>query len=98
MCIGIKIFYLYYRCVVEEASLKWLAEMCDGDARVALGALELALAARAPETAQSKPAILRLEDIIDGIKVNKIMKCFFSRLPCFQNRVRAHYFHSLDVS
>ncbi|KAF9804106.1 hypothetical protein SFRURICE_020534 [Spodoptera frugiperda] len=56
------------QCIVEEASLKWLAEMCDGDARVALGALELALAARAPETAQSKPAILRLEDIIDGIK------------------------------
>ncbi|XP_022820354.1 ATPase WRNIP1-like isoform X1 [Spodoptera litura] len=56
------------QCIVEEASLKWLAEMCDGDARVALGALELALAARAPEAARSEPAILRLEDIIDGIK------------------------------
>ncbi|KAF9409429.1 hypothetical protein HW555_011204 [Spodoptera exigua] len=55
-------------CIVEEASLKWLAEICDGDARVALGALELALAARAPETARSEPAILRFEDIVDGIK------------------------------
>ncbi|KAJ8729280.1 hypothetical protein PYW08_000861 [Mythimna loreyi] len=57
-------------CIVEEASLQWLAEVCDGDARVALGALELALAARTPGSAllNTGPAIITLEDIKDGIK------------------------------
>lgn len=61
----------FYRCIVEEDSLQWLAEVCDGDARVALGALELALAARTPGTGMlnTGPAIISLEDIKDGIKV-----------------------------
>ncbi|CAH2231750.1 ATPase WRNIP1-like [Pararge aegeria] len=32
-----------HKCIIERQSLQWLAEVCDGDARVALGALELAL-------------------------------------------------------
>lgn len=57
-------------CIVEEESLQWLAEVCDGDARVALGALELALAARAPgtELVTTGPTVISLEDIKDGIK------------------------------
>ncbi|XP_075992533.1 ATPase WRNIP1-like [Anticarsia gemmatalis] len=57
-------------CIVEEGSLQWLAEVCDGDARVALAALELALAARDPGTDihETGPAILSLDDIKNGIK------------------------------
>ncbi|KAJ0181997.1 hypothetical protein K1T71_002719 [Dendrolimus kikuchii] len=56
--------------LIEEESLKWLAEVCDGDARVALNALELALAARDPGDAlhSTGPATLTLEDIQNGIK------------------------------
>lgn len=59
------------RYLIEEASLQWLAEMCDGDARVALSALELALNARDPgsDVHLSGPAVLTHDDIKDGIKV-----------------------------
>ncbi|KAM3964813.1 ATPase WRNIP1 [Aphomia sociella] len=58
------------RFIVEEDSLRWLAEVCDGDARVALGALELTLAARDPgkEVHIVGPVVLALEDIKNGIK------------------------------
>lgn len=58
------------RCIVEERSLQWLAEVCDGDARVALGALELALASKDDETELhvTGPAVLTLDDIKEGIK------------------------------
>ncbi|XP_047987017.1 ATPase WRNIP1-like isoform X2 [Leguminivora glycinivorella] len=58
------------RCLVERASLRWLAEVSDGDARVALGALELALTARAGAVRlhETGPALLTLDDIKDGIK------------------------------
>ncbi|XP_063529375.1 ATPase WRNIP1-like isoform X2 [Cydia strobilella] len=59
------------RCLVERASLRWLGEVSDGDARVALGALELALAARAPASTrvhEAGPALLTLDDIKNGIK------------------------------
>lgn len=56
---------------MEHASLQWLAEVCDGDARIALGALELALMAR--DTGQQVykvgPAVLTLDDIKNCIKV-----------------------------
>ncbi|XP_053601364.1 ATPase WRNIP1-like isoform X2 [Plodia interpunctella] len=58
------------RYIVEEESLKWLAEVSDGDARMALGALELTLTARDPgdELHVTGPAILSVEDIKNGIK------------------------------
>ncbi|XP_045785658.1 ATPase WRNIP1-like [Maniola jurtina] len=52
------------KCVIERQSLQWVAEVCDGDARVALGALELALSA-APEHSQH---VIGLEDLKRGIK------------------------------
>ncbi|KAG7311335.1 hypothetical protein JYU34_002373 [Plutella xylostella] len=58
-------------CIVERASLRWLADVCDGDARVALGALELSLESREPsaeELRRQGPAVLTLEDIQNGIK------------------------------
>ncbi|XP_013182885.2 ATPase WRNIP1 [Amyelois transitella] len=58
------------RFIVEKESLKWLAEVSDGDARIALGALELALTARDPgdELHVTGPVILTLDDIKNGIK------------------------------
>ncbi|XP_072936904.1 ATPase WRNIP1-like isoform X2 [Epargyreus clarus] len=50
------------KCVIERASLRWLGEVCGGDARVALGALELALHAARP------PARISLQQLQDGIK------------------------------
>ncbi|XP_030031502.1 ATPase WRNIP1 isoform X2 [Manduca sexta] len=63
------------RCIIEEPSLRWLAEVCDGDARVALGALELALASRNADrdVAVSGPATLTLEDIKNGIKRSHVL-------------------------
>ncbi|CAB3250275.1 unnamed protein product [Arctia plantaginis] len=63
------------KCLVEEESLQWLAEVSDGDARIALGALEIALDARDPGTEihVTGPAILTLEDIKNGIKRTHMM-------------------------
>lgn len=33
----------YFRVIVEAESIKWLADMCDGDARIALNSLQLAM-------------------------------------------------------
>lgn len=65
------LFFTLYRCLVERASLQWLAEVCDGDARVALGALELALTSRdtGKELYKEGPTLLTLDDIKNGIKV-----------------------------
>ncbi|RVE48811.1 hypothetical protein evm_006585 [Chilo suppressalis] len=56
--------------IVEEESLRWLAEICDGDARIALGALELAITSRDTESDVCKdgPTVLSLDDIKNGIK------------------------------
>ncbi|XP_059060390.1 ATPase WRNIP1-like isoform X2 [Achroia grisella] len=58
------------RFIVQEESLRWLSEICDGDARIALGALELTLAARdsGKEIHIGGPTVLALEDIKNGIK------------------------------
>lgn len=33
----------FFRVIVETDSIKWLADMCDGDARIALNSLQLAM-------------------------------------------------------
>ncbi|KOB70248.1 Werner helicase interacting protein [Operophtera brumata] len=64
-------------CILKRAleKSKHAVVVCDGDARVALGALELAVMARDPRTELhvSGPAILSLEDIKDGIKRTHIL-------------------------
>lgn len=53
---------LYPRSQIEESTLEWLAEMSDGDARIALNSLQI--------VHQSKPAsFLSLEDVKNGVKV-----------------------------
>lgn len=63
--------------------------MCDGDARVALGALELAFAARAPgnDLLKTGPAVITLEDFKDGIKVCAYLShiVFLSFLPIWKS-------------
>jgi len=54
--------------LIDEATVTWLAEMCDGDARVALNSLQLALQAR-DQDSNSGVILISLEDIKDGIKV-----------------------------
>jgi putative ATPase len=52
--------------LIDEATVTWLAEMCDGDARVALNSLQLALQA---QDSNSGVILISLDDIKDGIKV-----------------------------
>lgn len=56
---------------MDHGSLEWLSEICDGDARVALSSLQIAIQAKDPgdEFEISGPKLLTLEDIKDGIKV-----------------------------
>ncbi|CAH2067141.1 unnamed protein product, partial [Iphiclides podalirius] len=55
--------------IIENSSLQWLAEVCDGDARIALGCLELALTAA---KAQSVP-VVTLSDLQNGIKRSHVL-------------------------
>ncbi|KAL0894962.1 hypothetical protein ABMA27_013453 [Loxostege sticticalis] len=59
-----------HRIIIEQESLQWLAEVCDGDARIALGALELAITSRNTEqdVCTEGPAVISLEDVKNGIK------------------------------
>lgn len=68
--IFLKLFCL--RVVVEKASLTWLAEMCDGDARIALNSLQLAMnSILESENCEQKFQLkyVTLDAIKDGIKV-----------------------------
>jgi putative ATPase len=56
------------RVLIDEATVIWLAEMCDGDARVALNSLQLALQAQ-DQDSDSGVNLISLDDIKDGVKV-----------------------------
>lgn len=45
--------------------------MCDGDARIALNSLQLAVQSLKETSDKSKPSLMTVEDIKDGIKVLK---------------------------
>lgn len=60
---------------MEESSIKWLAEISDGDARMALNSLQLAMESLQDTDDSEKPFSLKvmpLESIKDGIKVFEI--------------------------
>lgn len=62
------------RVGVEESSIKWLAEICDGDARIALNSLQLAMESLEVHTDGDTEFTLKfmpLSSIKDGIKVNE---------------------------
>ncbi|VVD02361.1 unnamed protein product [Leptidea sinapis] len=59
-----------FRCSIERKSLKWLAEMSDGDARIALGALELTIMSQA---ANQISGLISLQSLKEGIKRTHIL-------------------------
>ncbi|XP_070164057.1 ATPase WRNIP1 [Polyergus mexicanus] len=57
--------------IIDEPTIEWLAETCDGDARIALGGLEMAVRSKAPneeELLDVGPAIITLNDIEESLK------------------------------
>ncbi|KYQ57675.1 ATPase WRNIP1 [Trachymyrmex zeteki] len=57
--------------IIDEPTIEWLAETCDGDARIALGGLEMAVRCKAPnekEFLDIGPAIITLDDIKESLK------------------------------
>ncbi|BES88514.1 MgsA AAA+ ATPase C terminal [Nesidiocoris tenuis] len=56
--------------VVDSECVKWLAEMCDGDARIALNSLQIALESslRSESPSIMCPKTITLDDIKEGIK------------------------------
>ncbi|KAL6438989.1 hypothetical protein ACFW04_003781 [Cataglyphis niger] len=57
--------------IIDEPTIQWLAETCDGDARIALGGLEMAVRSKAlneKELLDIGPAIITLNDIEESLK------------------------------
>ncbi|XP_011153912.2 ATPase WRNIP1 [Harpegnathos saltator] len=55
--------------IVDGPTLEWLAGTCDGDARIALGGLEMAVRSKVPNQEDSpKPAIITLGDVKESLK------------------------------
>ncbi|XP_050361824.1 ATPase WRNIP1-like [Nymphalis io] len=59
--------------IIERKSIRWLSEICDGDARIALGALELVLEAGPPSSPTTRSNFISLEDLKKGIKRSHIL-------------------------
>lgn len=56
---------------MDKDTIKWLAETSDGDARIALGGLELAIqskVSRNNESLSQDPSLISLEDIKESLK------------------------------
>lgn len=73
-------FFIICRVAVEESSIKWLAEICDGDARIALNSLQLAMESILENDDCDKMSDLKfmsLNSIKDGIKVSFKITIFF---------------------
>ncbi|XP_025987509.1 ATPase WRNIP1 isoform X2 [Solenopsis invicta] len=61
--------------IIDEPTIEWLAGTCDGDARIALGGLEMAVRCKAPnkeaEEAESfdiGPTVITLNDVQESLK------------------------------
>lgn len=57
--------------IIDEPTIEWLAETCDGDARIALGGLELAVRSKAPNKdnlLDIGPPIITLNDVEESLK------------------------------
>lgn len=57
--------------IIDEPTIEWLAGTCDGDARIALGGLEMAARCKAPndeELFNVGPAIITLNDVQESLK------------------------------
>lgn len=56
------------RFLIDEEAAQWLAEACDGDARVALGGLEIATKTTITSARGSGPCILSVESLKAGLE------------------------------
>ncbi|XP_015109487.1 ATPase WRNIP1 isoform X1 [Diachasma alloeum] len=58
------------RFIIDEKTIQFLAETCDGDARIALGGLELAVQSIVPgeEASRDDPPLISLEDVQESLK------------------------------
>lgn len=59
------------RFIIDQPTIEWLAGTCDGDARIALGGLELAVQSKIPseeEFAKYGPVKITLDDIKESLK------------------------------
>lgn len=69
--------------IIDEKTMKFLGETCDGDARIALGGLELAIQSIVPEekVSDNGPAFISLEDVQESLKKTHMLydrcKLFF---------------------
>lgn len=69
---------------MEEPSLRWLADICDGDARIALNSLQLAMESiteQEDEGCEKSYALkwMKQSAIEDGIKVGEVKYRFVSK-------------------
>uniref|UniRef100_A0A1B6C8Q5 UBZ4-type domain-containing protein n=1 Tax=Clastoptera arizonana TaxID=38151 RepID=A0A1B6C8Q5_9HEMI len=58
------------RFEIEEETVLWLAEISDGDARIALNSLQMAVKLKLPNSSSTK---INLDDIKDGIKRSHLL-------------------------
>ncbi|XP_062564075.1 ATPase WRNIP1-like [Armigeres subalbatus] len=63
------------RMMISAESIRWLAEVCDGDARIALSSLQLTLNAASVRQEKEEMALKRisLDEIKDGIKKSHLL-------------------------
>lgn len=62
--------------IIDEPTIEWLAGTCDGDARIALGGLEMAVRCKAPneeELLHVGPAIITLDDVKESLKKTHVL-------------------------
>jgi putative ATPase len=62
--------------IIDEPTIEWLAETCDGDARIALGGLEMAIQSKTPsqqELLNIGPVIITLNDIEENLKKSHML-------------------------
>ncbi|KAF4526126.1 hypothetical protein B566_EDAN007621 [Ephemera danica] len=59
--------------MIEEGALQWLADVCDGDARIALNSLQLAFQTCKQRSANGETGVVTLDDIQDSIKRSHLL-------------------------
>ena len=62
--------------IIDEPTIEWLAGTCDGDARIALGGLELAVQCKTPneeEFVKTGPSTITLDDIKESLKKSHML-------------------------
>ncbi|KAL0108133.1 hypothetical protein PUN28_015022 [Cardiocondyla obscurior] len=62
--------------IIDEPTIEWLAGTCDGDARIALGGLEMAVRCKSPnaeELLNIGPAIITLDDVKESLKKSHML-------------------------